>query len=489
MGFECEFHTRERLEWSRLLEHLASHAATERGAAACREERFAPDAVAIRQRLAETSEARALMDAGEAVPFGGVSDLRPLLHGLARGRTPEARELIDVLECARAARRVRRFLAERRQQVPGLAALAETMAELRPLEERLESALTPEAEVRDAASVVLASARREARRLEGEIERRMAGYLRDPHVEPHLQDNYSTFREGRPVLPIRADARRRVPGILHDVSSSGTTLFIEPEGVVEAGNRLRLARTEERHEVERVLGRLGEAVAAESLELEAQGGTLCLLDWAVARGRLSQRLDATAPEVDDSAPLALRALRHPLLALEGGLEPDRVVANDLELPEHVRGLVISGPNAGGKTVLAKALGLAALAIRAGLHVACAAGSRMPAFEAVFADIGDEQDLRAGLSTFSGRMAQLARILDRADSHTLVILDEVGEGTEPGEGGGGWVQCNRSKTTETGDALASRGDSSAWDYRPVFGAGAERHEPRRRVREHQRLSPP
>lgn len=433
MGFCCETHTQERLEWPRLLEHLAAQAATGRGAAACREGRFAPDAVAIRERLAETSEARALLDAGEPPPFGGIGDLRSVLGGIERGRAPEAGELLAVLDCARGARRIRRFLQERCERAPGLAALAESMAELRPLEERLERAIGPDAEVRDAASRALAGARREARRIEGEIERRMAGLLRDPQVVPHLQDNYSTFRDGRPVLPIRAEARRQVPGILHDVSSSGTTVFIEPEGVVEPGNRLRMARTEERREVERVLRQLGEAVAADSLELEAQGETLVLLDCAVARGRLSQRLDAAPPEVADGAPVGLLGLRHPLLALEGGLALDEVVPNDLVLPERARGLIISGPNAGGKTVLAKALGLAALSVRAGLHVACAPGSRLPPFEAVFADIGDDQDLRAGLSSFSGRMVHLARILREADARTLVIVDEVGEGTEPGEG--------------------------------------------------------
>ncbi len=433
MAFRCDTATLERLEWPRLVQRLAADAATTRGAEACVGQGFAPDARAARERLAETSEARALVDADEALPFGGVADLRVLLHDLARGGLAAGADLVRALETLRAARRIRDVLASRRDRAPALAALAATIRPLQALEEKLARALLPEGELRDDASPALARARRDARRLEREIEQRIARWLRDPDVQPHLQDQYSTFRENRPVLPVRAEARRRVPGILHDVSASGETVFIEPEDVVETGNRLRLARLEAEREAERVLRELGAAVVAEELEIAAQGATLERLDVACACGRLSRRLDASEPDLTDAGALDLRELRHPLLVLESGLAADAIVANDVVLPEGVRGLVISGPNAGGKTVLAKAVGLAVLCARAGLHVPCAPGSRLPAFDALFADIGDLQDLRAGLSTFSARMQHLARILEVADPKTLVILDEVGEGTEPGEG--------------------------------------------------------
>jgi DNA mismatch repair protein MutS2 len=433
MSFRCQTATLERLEWPRLLECLAALAATERGGAACRAERFAPDLVAVRERLAETSEARALLDAGESLPFGGVSDLRPVLAELQRGRAVGAGDLAAVRDAARGARLMRAFLSTRGETAPRLADLANTLADLRPLEQELGAKLTPDGELRDDASPALGAARREIRRIEADIERRMSGYLRDPQIAPHLQDNFATFRENRPVLPVRADARRQVRGILHDVSSSGTTVFIEPEEVVELGNRLRLARTQLEREIERILRQLGLQVAARAEDLLAQGDTLELLDVASACGRLSRQLGAAAPEVDPDAPLQLVALRHPLLLAEGDVPPEDVVPNDVALPAQTRGLVISGPNAGGKTVLAKALGLAVLCVRSGLHVPCEPGSRMPQFDALHADIGDEQDLRAGLSTFSARMRNVARILDEADRQTLVIVDEVGEGTEPGEG--------------------------------------------------------
>jgi DNA mismatch repair protein MutS2 len=210
-------------------------------------------------------------------------------------------------------------------------------------------------------------------------------------------------------------------------------VFIEPEEVVETGNRLRLAQTELAREVERLLRELCELTRSFRLELDGTGAALEALDAALARGRLSRKSLGVAPDVSVEAELDLRGLRHPLLLLEAGLEPEDVVPNDLALVGGARSLVISGPNAGGKTVAAKAVGLAVLSVRAGLHVSCEPGSRVPILDAVFADIGDEQDLRSGLSTFSARMANLAAIVEQADARTLVIADEIGEGTEPGEG--------------------------------------------------------
>jgi DNA mismatch repair protein MutS2 len=353
--------------------------------------------------------------------------------GAARGQLQRADELAGILTTLQAARRIRSFVSSRVDRVPLLSGLADLCPDLRRLEERLARAVTPEGEIRDDATPELRRARRRVRDLEAQIDRRMTDRLKDPAIVACLQDRYATQRSGRPVLPIRADARSRVRGIVHDVSSSGTTVFVEPEELVELGNRLRVASTEVEREIDRILRELSGGVAAEAGPLESVGDVLERLDLAIARGRLSQRLASSAPEIAPGSPLALLLLRHPLLCLEGGMDPADVVPNDVVLPESVRALVISGPNAGGKTVVAKAVGLAVLAVRAGLHVPCLEGSRLGMFDRVFADIGDEQDLRAGLSTFSARMTNLARILEEAGPGTLVILDEVGEGTEPGEG--------------------------------------------------------
>ncbi|MFQ5512790.1 MAG: endonuclease MutS2 [Myxococcota bacterium] len=433
MGFECDARTLERLEWPGLVAQLASRTVTARGVEACGGDLFAPAPEAMREWLAQTSELRGLLAAGVDLPLAGVEDLREMLGSLARGVPPLAGDLAGVLRTLRAAERVRRRLEEHTEQAPRLAALGRSLPMLSALADRLARTVTREGELRDGASRELARLRRQLRSLEGEISERMSACLRAPSIRPHLQDHYVTSRENRPVLPVRADARQRVPGIVHDVSSSGTTVFIEPQSVVELSNRLRMARTALEREIERLLRELGTAVHGEHESLERLGAGLEALDLARARAVLSRDLDAVEPEVGEDAPLALLQLRHPLLMLEAGLDAAEVVPNDVRLPERARGVVISGPNAGGKTVLAKAVGLAVLAARAGLHVPCAPGSQLPLIRRVCADIGDEQDLRSGLSTFSARMANLAGVVSGADARTLVIVDEIGEGTEPGEG--------------------------------------------------------
>jgi DNA mismatch repair protein MutS2 len=433
VALHCDTATLERLEWPRLVERLATLASTARGAEACRDALFSPTHAGVGERLAETSEARALLDAGETIPFGGVHDLRPLQDELGRGRTIAPAEALRVQTTLAAARRMCSFLRERRSLAPRVAELATTLPDLQPLEREIERLITPEGELRENASPELARAHRRVREHAREIERRMNAALADPAIAPHLQDRYVTFRSGRPALPIRADARRRVKGLVLDVSASGTTLFVEPESVVDLGNRLRVAESERDREAERILRALAERLRSDAEPLEQTGATLELLDCISARGRLSLAVAGSAPTVAADAPLRLRGLRHPLLELEAGLPPGSIVCNDVELAPGTRGLVISGPNAGGKTVIAKAVGLSALAVRAGLHVPCDEGSSIPVFDAVAADIGDEQDLRAGLSTFSARMANLAAIVACADPSTLVVLDEVGDGTEPGEG--------------------------------------------------------
>ncbi len=432
MSFTCDPATVARLEWNRLAECLAGCAATARGMEACRGPLFQATRASVLERLEETAEARGLLESGEPLGFGGVADLRATLEALERGRLASGSELAAVAATLSAAARLRAFLRERQERAPRLADLADTLPPLAPLVARIEEVIDERGEVRANASPALAKLRRRVRELEAEIERRMNACLRNPSLQPCLQDDYVTTREGRPVLPVRADSRSRVNGIVHDVSSSGTTVFVEPEAVVEFGNQLRMATTELAREVERLLRELGARANAESSAIAASGATLETLDLAWARARLASRLEAAAPEIEQDGPLELRALRHPLLLLETGMQPDQVVANDVCLAPGVRGLVISGPNAGGKTVVAKAIGLAALAVRAGLQVPCT-GGRLPIFDSVWADIGDEQDLRAGLSTFSARMANLARIVEAADPATLVIVDEVGEGTEPSEG--------------------------------------------------------
>lgn len=378
-------------------------------------------------RLAETSEARAILASGDLPPLSGAADLSGLLARARKGGVLGARELIDVRVTLAAIRSTRRFLSLRSQVAPHLADHASAIADLADLERDIEDAIDPSGEVRDSASVVLAEVRADTRRLEGEIQKSLARILRDSSVSARLSDQYFTIRHDRYVLPVRADARGGFRGIVHDASSSGTTLFIEPEELVDLNNRKKQAEMAVERETMRILRALSVAAAAALQPIEAAVEIVATVDVAFARAHLADEMDAVHPEVLDGGVLILPQLRHPLIPI------DQCVANDVRLGLGAHVLVLSGPNAGGKTVTMKAMALAALFVRCGLHVAAAPGARVDLFDAIHADIGDEQDIRESLSTFSAHMANLGSILASADARSLVVLDEVGVGTDPGEG--------------------------------------------------------
>jgi DNA mismatch repair protein MutS2 len=428
MPFAVSRRTLEQLDWPELAARLADHAATPAARARLAGgDIFEASDAAARECLAETGEARAVLDEGDAPPLGGVADLVPVLRRLGAGGMLAAGELRDLGGALGALHATARFLRARREPAPGLAGLADTIEEQPGLAEDIAWAIDPEGEVRDAASPALADARRRSRSLSSELQQRLERTLHDPDVAEYLSDTFVTVRNDRYVLPVRADARGRVRGIVHDASGSGTTLFIEPEAVVELNNRLKQAEIEIEHETLRVLRGLSDRAAGILPALLPSLNALEAIDAAFARARLGLTMQAVTPQVGDEGIFFLPQLRHPLL------DPTSVVANDVRLGEGATVLVVSGPNAGGKTVAMKALALAALFVRAGLQVPADPGARVDLVDAVLADIGDEQDLRESLSTFSAHMANLARILDAATPRSLVVLDEVGVGTDPGEG--------------------------------------------------------
>lgn len=433
MSFRVSPRALERLEWPDVVAQLRAHALTPRAraqlapAADAGAALFAVSRDGASRLLRETAEARAMLGRNELPPLGGLTDLDAALGRLGKGGTLGARELLDLRGLVAALHGTQRHLARREGDVPELAAIAATIGDLRGLEQDIADAIDADAEVRDAASPALADARREVQGLTGELQRRLTTYLSDPETAATLSDRFVTLRNDRFVLPVRSDARGRMKGIVHDASGSGTTLFIEPEAVVELNNRLKQAELSVQRETLRVLRELSARAAREVAWLEGGLDALARIDLAFARARLAEAWQAVAPEVGAESVLRASQLRHPLLP------PERVVANDLVLGEAWRVLVLSGPNAGGKTVTLKAAGLAALCVRAGLFVPAARGTRIDLFDAVLADIGDEQNLRESLSTFSAHVAGLARIVDNADPHTLVLLDEIGSGTDPGEG--------------------------------------------------------
>jgi len=427
MSFRVSEKSLARLEWPDLLARLARHLRSPEARAALAEAPFAESADAARRRLAETGEARALRDAGAELPFGAIPALDAELGRLAKGGGLSAGELLAVGAAARAVSDARRFFVRHGDEAPRLAELASALSDPRALADAIDAALEPGGHVRDSASPALAAARREAHEAAGRVQERVNRLLGDRELRAALQDVFVTMRGDRYVLPVRADSRARVPGIVHDASASGTTLFIEPEAVVELNNRLKQAELAIERETRRVLAALSEQAAPLAPQLRGDLATLGQLDLAFARARLAEEQDASEPTLDDAARFELLQLRHPLLP------PADAVPNDLRLGQSFHVLVISGPNAGGKTVAMKSLALAALMARAGLHVAAAPGARVGAVDAVLADIGDEQDIRESLSTFSAHMANLAAIVSEAGPRTLVLLDEVGVGTDPGEG--------------------------------------------------------
>jgi DNA mismatch repair protein MutS2 len=388
---------------------------------------FERSADGARRRLAETSEARALMDAEDLPPLGGAAPLRAIFQRAGMGGVLEASQILDVRGALQTLHSTARFFRTRTDSCPGLADIAEVIEELPQLEREIDHCIDASGEIRDAASSALAQARRDSQKLASDLQSRLARYLHNPDISKHLSDDYYTVRGDRYVLPVRSDSRSRIRGIVHDASRSGATLFIEPEGVVELNNRLKQAELTVSREIERVLRQLSQRVAESMPSMRASLGGLARIDLACARGRLSQRMEGVAPEVGSDGIFDLPQLRHPLI------DPAECVANDVRIGSDYAVLVISGPNAGGKTVAMKSLGLAALCVRAGLHVACSAGARVDLCEQIIAEIGDGQDIGESLSTFSAHMTALARIVQSADRHTLVVMDEIGVGTDPGEG--------------------------------------------------------
>ena len=385
-----------------------------------------------RQRL--TAEALHLNQSGIDVPLGGARDIRDQAEGADLGQTLTPSELLDVADAARAAVTVRRALTRLNAEVPLLSTIAAGVAELDPLRNLIGAAINDSGEVRDDASPELRQIRAEVLTAHDQLQQRMQGLAASASLRTALQEPIVTIRDGRYVLPVKSDARGAVPGVVHDTSASGATVYVEPLAVVDLGNRWRELQVQERREVDRILRELSQAVGAARPELIDAIERLGQIDLAVAKGHLARELDAVelherGPQrwlTDAPGELRLIEGRHPLLG-------DDVVANTIVVGGEHHALLITGPNTGGKTVALKTAGLLTLMALAGLPVPADAGSTVPVYESVFADIGDEQSIEQSLSTFSGHITSIIAILERADERSLVLLDELGAGTDPTEG--------------------------------------------------------
>ena len=423
--------TLAELGWSALTSELARRARTPMGRDACAALAPGSDPDESRRRLALVEEARALRRLDREVPLADALDLRPALGRAAREGTLEPLELLDVARLVRTSASARRFCLALREVVPLHAQQAESLTEFEPLAVELERAFDPSGKLLDSASALLGELRERARGLHRAVKARLEEMLADEEVVGMLRDAYYSVRGDRYVLPVRAEHKSHLPGIVHNASGSGQTLFIEPQELLELGNQLTIAEAGALEEEQRILAELSAAVGRRAPQLEQDVATLARLDEAGAGAKLADDLRASAPEMVEGARESFRllALRHPLLALR----TPQVVANDVALPGEARALIISGPNAGGKTVTITAVGLSALMARAGLPVPAADGSRVPLYRTVYTAIGDEGDLSRDLSTFTAHLTALKHILEAAGPGTLVLIDEIAADTDPREG--------------------------------------------------------
>ena len=421
-------------EWDSVRSLLAKEARTAMGREAALAAAPHTDLAAVQSAIALTGEARLALGAEGAPPLDGVPDVRPVLARCgAEGSVLEGAELARLIPALEAGPRVHAWARAIQPVAAGVAAVSERLPRLTELHDRLRRALEDDGSLADAASPRLRALRQQVRdrrrRIVADLERLLA-----TEGDRLFADRFVTIRHGRYVLPVKAEARARVRGIVHDRSQSGQTIFVEPEAMVEANNDLVQAIREEEQEAARILAELTAAVHAHGPQLETYIAVIGELDWLFARAQLAERMDASAPVIEHVPRVALRAARHPLLLAQSWRDPARgVVPADVDISPERPLLLITGPNAGGKTIALKTLALCALMAQTGCHVPAAEGSRLPVFEGLYAIIGDEQSVAENLSTFSAFVKQIREVLAEADGRSLVLVDELGAGTDPDEG--------------------------------------------------------
>ena len=424
------------LELPKVLERLASHAAFSASKDLARGLEPTADLEEARRRQAETTEAARLLSMHSSLSIGGAHDVRPQAIQSSRGAVLEPQELLDLKATLISARTLTRFFEKGAAGAPTLGAIAGGLQPTPGVIEAITQTLDERGEVLDSASPALQSIRVELRLAHERLNTKLQRLITDPKLIPMLQEPIITQRDGRYVVPLRAEFKGRLRAIVHDQSASGATLFVEPLTVVDLNNQVRELMLAERDEVRRVLAAVSTLVGQHVTAIVETVEALARLDLAFAKARYALVLRASEPLLRERRPtraghpgsiLRLHQARHPLL------DPARVVPIDLEFDPDTFVLVITGPNTGGKTVSLKTAGLLALMAQCGLHLPADSGSELTTFDAVYADIGDEQSIEQSLSTFSSHITTIIRVLQQADEGSLVVLDELGAGTDPQEG--------------------------------------------------------
>ncbi|HET6614019.1 MAG TPA: Smr/MutS family protein [Kofleriaceae bacterium] len=413
--------------WPQVASALASRCATDRGAGAALALPLAADRAEAQARFALIAELCALAERGQRLAFGGITDVRELAMAAKKGGVLEPDALWVCAEAARGLDRLRKSASEHAELVPGISVIAAGIADLSQVSEAIFAALIPGGGIADGASQDLGPLRRRAENLASELAGRARAFASDPALASALQDRFVTEREGRLVVPVRSDNRGRVRGIVHAASQSGQTLYIEPEALIDAGNQLKLARIAVADEEARILAALSRMVGDSADAIDSALAIATRLDVTCAGARLAADVDA-APFELTGGDIDVSGLRHPLIVL--AQKP--CVANDVRARAGAA-LLISGPNAGGKTVAMTAIGLAAVMARMGLGVCADRGAKVPWLTALGTDIGDRQSLESDLSTFSAHLLKLCELCAGARPGALILVDEIGAGTDPDQG--------------------------------------------------------
>ncbi len=429
--------TLETLEYPKILERLAGYCAFPVSAEKARQLLPSSDIVEAVGRQHATSEAVQLLTTHPQLTIGGARDIRAALTLAKRGGVLSPGELLDVKYTLIAARNLGQLFERKESQYPQLSDLASRLPSAAGLINAISQAISERGELLDSASAELKRIRHDVRVVHDRLLTKLQRMVSDPKLSTFLQEALVTQRDGRYVLPLRAEFKGRIKALVHDQSASGATLFVEPLGVVEGNNEYRELQLAERDEERRILAELSAQIGRQAVDIELSLDIMGDIDMVLARARYAADLEAIEPQLKPLRPqkgqvhpgseLRLYQARHPLLDAEG------VVPIDIELDPGTYALIITGPNTGGKTVTLKTVGLLALMAQAGLHIPAGSGSEMSVFRDICADIGDEQSIEQSLSTFSGHITNITRILAQADQRALVILDELGAGTDPQEG--------------------------------------------------------
>ncbi|MDO4544606.1 MAG: endonuclease MutS2 [Bacillota bacterium] len=416
------------LEYNKITEMLKAQAGSEMTRNLISELMPSDDVSQIRDRQRETTEAVRLINYKGPLPVGGFYDIEDSVSLARKGGALTMAQLLRILYNMKTAERVTAFLkGDVPENIEAILAIGELIAVHKGLSEDIDRCILSEDEMADNASPELRSIRRAIVRQNEALKAKMNHILNSADNKTILQDSIVTMRNGRYVIPVKQEHRNSVPGIVHDQSGTGATLFIEPQAIVNLNNELRQLELEEKAEINRILAELSAGVSEHYHDLVNNQKLLTELDLFMAKGKLSIAMNGEEPEINEEGIMELKAAAHPLI------DREKVVPVDIEIGRSYNTLVITGPNTGGKTVTLKTAGLLALMAQTGLHIPVAPGSKLPVYKNIFADIGDEQSIEQSLSTFSSHMTNIVEIVQEAGKGCLVLLDELGAGTDPTEG--------------------------------------------------------